>query len=282
MPAVAVQIEDTFNLLDCGEGTQKQIMKSNLSFMKVDNVFITHFHGDHFLGLPGLIQSLSFNGRETPLHIFGPKGAFRIISAALMVGYYSLSYEIVIHELEPDSEYDFKTFKVRTHENSHTVPSIAYSFEEPDLVKIDLEKALSIGFPRRRLEELRSKGVLSIDGKIFTIEQVSSGIRKGRKIVYSGDTRPTESMVDFAKDADVFIHETTTDSSLEPKVNEFGHSSARQAAEIALKAGVKRFYLIHYSPRIDDPEKLLGEARSIFKESYLSKELLEYEVSVKR
>lgn len=282
MPAVALQIEDKLNLLDCGEGTQKQIMKSKLSFMKVDNVFITHFHGDHFLGLPGLVQSLSFNGREDPLHIFGPKGAFRIISAALMVGYYSLGYEIVIHELDPDAEYDFGTFKVRTLQNDHTVPSIAYSFEEPDLRKIDLEKALSIGFPRRRLEELREKGAVSVEGKTFTIDQVSSGIRKGRKIVYSGDTRPTENMIEFAKDADVFIHETTTDSSLEPKVNEFGHSSARQAAEIALKADVKRFYLIHYSPRVDDLTKLLNEAKEIFKDSFLSKELLEYEVAVKR
>lgn len=279
MPAVALQIEDKFNLLDCGEGTQKQIMKSKLSFMKVDNVFLTHFHGDHFLGLLGLVQSLSFNGREDPLHIFGPKGAFRIISSALMVGYYTLSYEIVIHELEPDREYDFETFKVRTHKNDHPVPSMAYSFEEPDLKKIDLEKALKIGFPRRRLEELRRKGVVEVDGKTYTIDQVSSGIRKGRKIVYSGDTRPMESMIEFARDADVFIHETTTDSSLEPKVNEFGHTSARQAAEIALKAGVKRFYLIHYSPRVDDPSKLLNEARSVFKESYLSKELLEYEIA---
>ncbi len=282
LPAIALQIDDVLNLLDCGEGTQKQIMKSQLSFMKIDNVFITHFHGDHFIGLIGLIQSMSFNSRERPLNIYGPKGGFRMLSNALNVGYYTLGYEIIMHELAAGEVYDFGKFRVRTHENDHPVPSIAYSFEEPDMPIIDLEKALSIGFPRKRLEELRNIGTLVVDGKTFSIEDVSSGVRKGRKIVYTGDTRPKDDTADFARDADVFIHDTTTDSSLEPKVNEFGHTSSRQAAEIARDANVRRFYLFHYSPRIDNPEKLLVEARSIYKESYLSKELLEYDVPVRR
>ncbi|MCL5440075.1 MAG: ribonuclease Z [Candidatus Thermoplasmatota archaeon] len=282
LPAIALQIDDIFNLLDCGEGTQKQIMKSQLSFMKIDNVFITHFHGDHFLGLLGLIQSMSFNSRERPLNIYGPRGAFRMITNALNVGYFTLGYEIVIHELAPEETYDFGKFKVRTHQNDHPVPCIAYSFEEPDFPKIDLDKALKIGFPRNRLEELREKGLLVINGRSFSIDDVSSGMRRGRKIVYSGDTRPKEDMKEFAKDADVFIHDTTTDSSLEPKVNEFGHTSAKQAAEIAKAAKVGRFYLFHYSPRVDNLERLLSEARGVFSQSFLSRELLEYEVPVRR
>lgn len=282
LPAIALQIDDIFNLLDCGEGTQKQIMKSQLSFMKIDNVFITHFHGDHFLGLLGLIQSMSFNSRERPLNIYGPRGAFRMITNALNVGYFTLGYEIVIHELALEETYDFGKFKVRTHQNDHPVPCIAYSFEEPDFPKIDLDKALKIGFPRNRLEELREKGLLVINGRSFSIDDVSSGMRRGRKIVYSGDTRPKEDMKEFAKDADVFIHDTTTDSSLEPKVNEFGHTSAKQAAEIAKAAKVGRFYLFHYSPRVDNLERLLSEARGVFPQSFLSRELLEYEVPVRR
>ena len=282
LPAIALQIDDIFNLLDCGEGTQKQIMKSQLSVMKIDNVFSTHVHGDHFLGLLGLIQSMSFNSRERPLNIYGPRGAFRMISNALNVGYFTLGYEIVIHELIPEETYDFGKFKVRTHQNDHPVPCIAYSFEEPDFPKIDLDKVLKIGFPRNRLEELREKGLVVINGRSFSIDNVSSGIRKGRKIVYSGDTRPKEDMKEFAKDADVFIHDTTTDSSLEPKVNEFGHTSSKQAAEIAKAAKVGRFYLFHYSPRVDNLEKLLSEARGIFPQSFLSRELLEYEVPVRR
>jgi RNAse Z (EC 3.1.26.11) len=128
------------------------------------------------------------------------------------------------------------------------------------------------------LEQLRKSGSLNYGGKLITIEEVSAGIRKGRIIVYTGDTRPMEEMKLFAKNADILIHETTTDSSFEPKVNEFGHTSSRQAAEISRDAEVKKFYLFHYSPRIDDKNVLLEEARKIFENSELSYEGLEFEV----
>jgi ribonuclease Z len=149
-------------------------------------------------------------------------------------------------------------------------------------VKIDGEKAKQMGIPSRMLEKLRREGTVVHDGRMFNIQDVSAGIRIGRTVVYTGDTRPMEDMAEFARDADVLIHDTTTDSSLEPKVNEFGHSSSRQAAEIALKAGVKRFYLFHYSPRVDNAETLAVEARGIFPESYASKELLEYNVPARK
>jgi ribonuclease Z len=162
------------------------------------------------------------------------------------------------------------------------VPAISYSLEEKDLVKIDREKAEKAGFPVRRLEELRSKGVVEIEGRLFRLEDVSAGIRKGRKIVYTGDTRPMDTMADFSRNADVLIHDTTTDSSFEPKVNEFGHTSSKQAAKIAADAGVGRLYLFHYSPRIEDTGKLLDEARLIFPRTYASMELMEYDVPVNR
>ncbi|WP_393971876.1 ribonuclease Z [Oxyplasma meridianum] len=278
LPSIALQIDDTLNLLDCGEGTQKQIMKSNLSFMQIDNIFITHFHGDHFLGLLGLVQSMSFNGRDGDLNIYGPPGAISIISNALNVGYYSLNFRITVNELLLNEEYDFRTFTVTVHKNDHPVPAYSYRFHEKDLVKIDGEKAKQLGIPSRMLEKLRREGSVFYEGKVYRIQDVSAGIRKGRTVVYTGDTRPMEGMAEFARDADVLIHDTTTDSSLEPKVNEFGHSSSRQAAKIALKAGVKRFYLFHYSPRVDNVETLVEEARGIFPESYPSREILEYSI----
>ncbi|MCL4341031.1 MAG: ribonuclease Z [Candidatus Thermoplasmatota archaeon] len=282
LPSIALQIDDALNLLDCGEGTQKQIMKSNLSFMKIDNVFITHFHGDHFLGLLGLVQSMSFNGRDRDLNIYGPPGAISILASALNVGYYSLNFRITVNELLLNEEYDFKTFTVTVHKNDHPVPAYSYRFHEKDLVKIDGEKAKQMGIPSRMLEKLRKEGTVVHEGKMYSLEDVSAGIRRGRTVVYTGDTRPMEDMAEFARDADVLIHDTTTDSSLEPKVNEFGHSSSRQAAEIALKAGVKRFYLFHYSPRVDNAETLAVEARGIFPESYASRELLEYSVPARK
>ncbi len=282
LPSVAVQIDELINLFDCGEGSQKQLMKSKISFMSIDNVFLTHFHGDHFLGLIGMVQSMSFNNREKPLNVYGPRGAMRILSAALNVGYYRPKFEIRIGELDFNSTYDFGKFTITTLKNDHTVPAMSYRIEEPDLTRIDKEKSDKLGIPPRKLEELRNNGTISVKGKTFTLDQVSGGIRPGRKIVYTGDTRPIAEMPQFAHGVDVLIHETTTDSSLEPKVNEFGHSSSRQAAEIAKEAGVGKFFLYHYSPRYETVDSLLEEAKKIFPDSVASHELMEFDIPAKK
>jgi len=278
LPAVAIHIDNILNLFDCGEGTQKQLMKSSISFMDITNIFITHFHGDHFFGLPGLLNTLSFMGRKNDLNIFGPEGALNFIKKATELGYGNIDYNINAYELEPDKTYDFDKFYIKTLKNDHPVPALSYSLEEKDLIKIDKNIVDKIKFPVRRLEELREKGSLKIDNKEYKIEDLSSGIKKGRKIVYTGDTRPMESMKLFAKNADVLIHDTTMDSSMEPLVNEYGHTSAKQAAEIAKDAKVKRLFLYHYSSRYNDLNVLLNDAKLVFNESYLSKELMEYDV----
>lgn len=283
MPSIALQVDSTVNLIDCGEGTQKQLMKSQLSFMDIDNVFISHFHGDHFLGLLGLVQSMSFNDRQKPLNIFCPEMGSRILSNALSVGYYRLNFDIIVREIEPGQTYDLGEFEFSAMKTDHPVPAYAYRFREKDLVRIDRAKVDELGVPDRIIETIRRNGTAEHGGKTYTLDQISGGIRKGRILVYSGDTRPMpEKMSEFARNADVFIHESTTDSSLEPKVNEFGHTSSRQAAEIALKAKVKRLFLFHYSPRVSDLRLLEKEARSIFNESYLSRELLEYSIPFER
>ena len=282
LPAVVLRIGPVTNLLDCGEGTQKQLMKSNISFMAIQNIFISHFHGDHFLGILGMVQSMSFNGRVDDLNIYGPRGAIRILSNALGAGYYRLGFPIKVTELLYDQEYDFPGFTVKTFKNDHPVPSMSFRFQEPDSIRIDGEKARQIGIPVRRLEELRNHGEIEDNGRTFTISQVSAGIRKGRSLVYTGDTRPLEGMKVFAKDADVLIHDTTTDASIEDKTNEYGHTSSRQAALIAREAGVGKLFLFHYSPRYGDYSKLVSEAKEIFPESEPSRELLEYEIRVRR
>jgi len=278
LPAVAIQVEDTMNLFDCGEGTQKQFMKSGVSFMSLSNIFISHFHADHFLGLPGLLNSLSFLGRTEDINIFGPIGAANFIRNAINLGYGRISYNINVYEVIPGTSYDFGLFTIRTLANNHTVPSISYSLEEKDLVKIDRKKVDKIGFPVYRLEELRKNGKVSINGQEYMLNDMAMGIKKGRKIVYTGDTRPVPEMPEFARNADVLIHDTTMDSSMEPMVNEYGHTSSKQAAEIALKGNVKKLFLIHYSSRYNDLDILLDDARKVFKESYLSHEMEQYDV----
>ena len=281
MPAVGIKIDDVLNLFDCGEGTQKQIMKSSTSFMEIDNIFITHFHGDHFLGLLGMVQSMSFNNRSKQLNIFGPKGAINILSNALNVGYYTLHFPLKIYELEPDRTYDFGKFLIKTTLNDHPVPALSYSLEEKDLIKIDPDKAKQKNIPSKIIEKIRENGTYVYRGMEYRIQDISAGVRRGRKIVYTGDTRPMDRMIEFAKNADVLIHDTTTDSSFEPAVNEFGHSSSRQAARIAKRAGVGRLYLYHYSPRITDTKVLLEDARTEFENTYESKDLMELEVKVR-
>ncbi len=278
LPSVAIHIDNIMNLFDCGEGTQKQLMKSSISFMDVNNIFITHFHGDHFFGLPGLLNTLSFSGRKNDLNIFGPEGATNFIKKAYNLGYGNINYNINAYELEPDKTYDFDKFYIKTLKNDHPVPTLSYSLEEKDLMKIDRNIVDKIKFPVNKLEELRNKGSLKINNVEYKIEDLALGIKKGRKIVYTGDTRPMESMKTFAKNADVLIHDTTMDSSMEPLVNEYGHTSSRQAAEIAKAANVKRLFLYHYSSRYNDLNVLLNDAKSVFNESYLSKELMEYDV----
>ncbi len=278
LPSVAIHIDNIMNLFDCGEGTQKQLMKSAISFMDISNIFITHFHGDHFLGLPGLLNTLSFMGRKNDLNIFGPEDAINFIKKATELCYGYIKYKVNAYELEPDKTYDFDKFYIKTLKNDHSVPALSYSLEEKDLMKIDKNLVDKIKFPVNKLEELRNNGSLKIDNREYKIEDLSLGIKKGRKIIYTGDTRPMKSMRVFARNADVLIHDTTMDSSMEPMVNEYGHTSAKQAAEIAKAANVKRLFLYHYSSRYNDLDILLNDAKSIFTESYLSKELMEYDV----
>ena len=278
MPSVMIQIDDVVSLFDCGEGTQKQIMASPTSFMKIDHIFISHFHGDHFLGILGLIQSMSFNGRDKELNVYGPPGAISVLTRAFNVGYYSLNYDIKIHELQYDSTVRMNGFTVRTMKADHPVPALSYRIDEDDLAKIDAEKAKALGIDSKLIETIRSKGFVKLKDRRIELGDIQGGIRKGRSVVYSGDTRPNSNMIQFAKNCNILIHDTTTDSSLEPKVNEFGHTSARQAAEIARDASVGKLFLYHFSPRIDNVQTLLDEARNIFPESYLSEDLKVVEI----
>ncbi len=280
--SLGIQVDGDVLLFDCGEGTQRQMMRTNVSFMKVKKIFITHFHGDHFLGIAGLIQTMVLNDRTEPLEIYGPPGTVKILTSYLSAGYYSLSFPILLHEVESGDVLDFGDYIIRAIRARHPVYTLSYCFKEKDIPRIDREKADKLGLDSSTLEILRRKGRIEHNGRIITIDEVAGGIRKGRKIVYSGDTAPFEEMVEFARDADILIHEATADSSLEEKANQYGHSTARQAAEIAKKAGVRKLMLVHISPRYKNPKVLLEEAREIFPEVVVPSDLDEFVVKVRR
>ena len=280
--SLGIQLDSEVLLFDCGEGTQRQMMHTNMSFMKIKRIFITHYHGDHFLGLAGLIQTMALNDRKEVLEIYGPERSVDILTRFFSAGYYSTTFPIRIYELSGEEELDFGDYKICTLRVAHPVPTLAYCLKEKDMPRIDREKAEKLGLDSKILEKLRKKGEIVVDERKIRIEEVTGGIRKGRKIVYSGDTRPIKEMEKFAKDADVLIHEATVDSSLEDKANQYGHSSARQAALVAKNAGVRELLLVHISPRYRDASVIEKEAKRIFPNSRVVRDLEEIIVKVRK
>lgn len=279
--AVAVQMGPDVLLFDCGEGTQRQFMLSSASFMKVANVFITHLHGDHFLGLPAMIQSMSFSGRVRPLYVHGPPGMEEAMRSMLSLGYFTAGFHVLARELEDDEEVELAGFRVRPVPAEHTVPAYSYVIEEdPRPGKFNLEKANELGIPEgpsfRHLQEGRS---VEIEGRLITPEMVLGPKRRGRKLAISGDTRPCDRLINAAQGADLLIHEATLHSSLREEAQQYGHSTAVDAAEVAKRAGAKLLYLYHFSNRYDDASVLLDEARAIFPDTYLAEDFASVQVN---
>jgi len=283
--SIAVKRGSEVILFDCGEGTQRQFQKSKLSYMQISKIFITHFHGDHFLGLPGLIQTMQLNDREKPLHIYGPKGIVKLVSQLLSLGYFRPAYRIIAHELKNGDTIGFDEYVIRVLSVKHNVPAVAYSLEEnmrPG--RFDKPKALKLGVPEGPLFSKLQKGetIKLKNGKKITPDMILGPPRKGRKIVISGDTKPYDKLIDFSKNADVLIHDSTFDSEFEEVSLEYGHSTASQAAEIAKKAHVEKLFLTHISPRYLDYHILEDDAQKVFKNSYVSRDFQEVEVNLKK
>ena len=273
--AIAVQVGPDILLFDCGEGTQRQFMLSSASFMKVTNVFISHLHGDHFLGLPAMIQSMSFSGRTRPLYVHGPEGMEDTMRSMLELGYFTPGFHVLTRELEDEEEVQFPGFKVIAVEADHTVPAFAYVLqEEPRPGKFNLEKAKELGIPEGPLfSRLQGGESVQVGGMIVTPEMVLGPKRRGRKILISGDTRPCRTIIEEGMDADLLVHEATLDSSLKEEAATYGHSTAADAAEVAKSARARLLCLYHFSNRYEDATLLLNEAKAIFPNTILAEDL---------
>jgi ribonuclease Z len=283
--SIAVKRGSEIILFDCGEGTQRQFQQSSLSYMQISKIFITHFHGDHFLGLPGLIQTMQLNDRDRPLHLYGPEGMERLTDQLLTLGYFRPSYKIISHEIVDRQEIEFEDYSIIASRVNHNVPAFSYCLKEHQRPgRFDKSKALKIGIPEGPLFSKLQKGqtITLPEGEKITPDMILGPPRKGRKIVISGDTKPLEKMIAFSEDADILIHEATFDSRLEDIAKEYGHTTASQAAEIAKKAGVEKLFLVHISPRYLDFHVLEDEARKVFLHSYVPKDFQEIEVKLKK
>jgi ribonuclease Z len=277
--AIALDTEKELVLLDCGEGTQRQLFHSTSSFMRVRRIFLTHFHGDHFLGLPGLIQSMNLNNRTEPLDIYGPPDAPEMVDRVLHLGYFTQHFPIEVHALSPGHSVELPDYTVRTAEALHPVPAVAYRIEEgPKRGRFDGEKARAMGIRGPDFGRLEAGESVRVGHTVIHPEDVMGPPRTGRSVVYSGDSAPAESIRQLAHRATLLIHEATTAEDLEKEANQWGHSSARQAAALAKEAEVDTLYLTHFSSRYKEVEPLEGEARLVFAPSHAARDLLDHRI----
>jgi len=283
--SIAIKRDSEVILFDCGEGTQRQFQKSKLSYMQIDKIFITHFHGDHFLGLPGLIQTMQLNDREKPLYIYGPPGIIDLVEKLLSLGYFKPKYEIYASEIKDGEKIDFNDYIITPFKVEHGVPTYGYCLEEKHRAgKFDKPKALKLGIPEGPLFSKLQRGdtIILDDGRKIMPDMVLGPKRPGRKIVFTGDTKPCENTLKYAKKADVLIHEATFDDDLEETALEYGHSTIKHATELAKKASVNMLILTHISPRYLNTNDLLDHARKIFKKTYIPKDFDEFEIKLKK
>lgn len=279
LSAMALSFDGKILLFDCPEGTQRQLMKSKVSYMQINYILISHFHADHILGLPGLIATMSMHGRTEPLHVFGPKGIQEQIDKVLNLAFMKKSFEIVCRELRSGKIFDEKNFSIFATALKHEIPCYGFVFKEKDKSgEFQRKKALEFGIPEgplwRKLQEGESIKFLE---KTFKPEQVmdySKG-RIGRKISYVVDTMPDEKYFDEIMDSDILIHEATFMEEHLQRARETKHSTAKQAAIVAQKTNAKLLILTHFSPRHKDAEKIENEARMEFAKVKTAYDLME-------
>ena len=284
LPAIAISFAGDLLLFDCGESTQRQMMKAGVGFKSRMTIFLTHVHGDHSLGIPGLIYTLSMLGRRAPLRIIGPRGTLEYMEKILELRVGAINFEVEVMEVGEGVVYEARDYVVEATWSEHTIPTLTYMLREKDRPgRMKVKYLEGIGLPRGPLWGRLQRGeVVEWRGRKITPEDAMGPPRPGRKIVYTGDTRPSERIVEFAKGADVLIHDATFGSEFEEEAAEQGHSTATQAARIARQASVRRLYLFHISPRYEGrSEQLLREAREIFPYTYLPEDLETYEIPYK-
>jgi ribonuclease Z len=275
--AVALKRGPEILLFDCGEGTQRQFQRSPLSYMEVSRVLLTHLHGDHFLGLGGLVQTMDMNGREAPLHVLGPPGTIDAVRQLVPIGHFKPGFPLKVEELRDGARLDFDGYSVHARSLKHNVPDLGYAVVEPQRPgRFDKARAVALGVPEGPAfgQLQRGEDVTLADGKVVRSAEVVGPPRPGRKVVYTGDCQPCEATVELARGADVLIHDSTFAPDY-PDANAYGHSTSVQAAFIAQRAGVRKLYLTHFSARYRDVRPLLEEARKVFPDTEAAHDLLE-------
>ena len=259
-------------LFDCGEGTQAAARRAGVNLMKLDAICLTHYHGDHIFGLPGLLQTLGCQGRVRPLTIYGPAEGMEPVWAAVRALAGPLPYSITAVPLGTDAVSLEKTFgwpagaRLLPFKTKHRVPSRGYRIELPRAGRFEPQKAKALGVPVQKWKLLQhGEPVVLDDGTTIEPVQVLGPPRRGLSVVFSGDTAPCAALEQAAQDTDLLLCDATyPDEEQAAQAKQYGHSTFRQDAELAARAGARRLWLVHYSPMITDPEAARPAAAEMF------------------
>lgn len=272
-PAILIQYKGDYMLFDCGEGTQVQMQKAGISPMKLSRIFISHWHADHFAGLLPLIESLHLSRRKEPLDVYGPE-ASRFIDALVELSYWGIGFEIDSHDCNEEKEvekiYENDSFEIYAIKVKHSVPAFGFCIKEKDSWNIEMKRAKKFGLSGLQLKRLKKDGSISVGDKTITIEDVAK-MKKGRKIVYSGDTIPCKELFEFSEGADILIHDGTF---AEPTENDRPHSSASEIASLSKEYKIKKLILTHLSGRYKNDDEVLNAAKANFKNTTVAKDLM--------
>ena len=269
-------------MFDCGEGTQRQMMRYGISFA-LEDIFFTHMHADHLLGVVGLIRTMALQGRHERLRLWGPRGSKRVLNRAESLGFERATFPVEIIELEADEKVARQGYSIRAFPVEHRgSSSIGYALIEDDRKgRFNPDLARELGIPEGPLwgQIHRGKAITLDDGRVIEPSVLVGPERPGRTVVVTGDTRPCAATIDAARNADLLVHEATFGDEEAERAIETGHSTAREAARVAHDAGVRQLLLTHFSARYSrDAFELLREAQQVHSETLIGKDGMEVDV----
>ena len=273
LTSLMVRYNGSSLLIDCGEGTQIAIKEKGWSFKPIDVICFTHYHGDHISGLPGLLLTMGNAARTEPLTLIGPKGLERVVNALRVIAP-ELPFPIKCIEIrEPEETFEMNGYRLKAFRVNHNVLCYGYTMEVDRAGKFDVERAKEAEIPQKYWGILQKGEMVEYEDRVLTPDMVLGPARKGLKITYCTDTRPTDSIKNNAEGSDLFICEGMYgEKDKQKKAREYKHMTFYEAAELARDAKVRELWLTHYSPSLTKPEEYMDDVREIFPAAVAAKD----------